>query len=455
LVIEAPKDYLIDIKSRNIADPLIEDSLSFKRFKWETSFDPDLEYEIYSPSLHTLLPNVKALPVKFLYGVKGDQSSWKAFGNWVFRLNSGLDQLPAGEQMTINRLIKDATTDYEKLKILYTYLQDNTRYINVSIDIGGLRSYPASYVCENKYGDCKALSNYMKSVLAYAGINSYYALIEAGETIETLDKDFPSSQFNHMILFVPLKNDTIWLECTNKYIPPGYLGTSTQNREALIIKAHNSELIKTPSLTIDESKVSRYAEFEETEGKIKINLNYMLRAGFYEWSLNYLLYADNTEKERNIHKLIPFSDYELIDHKLRENEDASANLNLTIRLNKGFESYENIKYTALLKIGVPNFERPGKRKNPVKINYPIYISDSLIYLTPGSFKPKSLNDTIIETKYGKYRFNANIRNDRICIKKEFILYAGDYSNAEYADFYDFIKTVNTIERKNPIVFEKN
>jgi hypothetical protein len=75
----------------------------------------------------------------------------------------------------------------------------------------------------------------MYSLLKAVGIKSYYALIKAGKQDYFLMEDFPSNQFNHAILCVPLQKDTVWLECTSQVQAFGYMGDFTGNRKALIV----------------------------------------------------------------------------------------------------------------------------------------------------------------------------------------------------------------------------
>ncbi|MBL0131544.1 MAG: hypothetical protein IPP43_10800 [Chitinophagaceae bacterium] len=100
----------------------------------------------------------------------------------------------------------------EKIRILYNFLQSNTHYISIQLGIGGWRPFEASFVALKAYGDCKALSNYMFSLLKEAGIVSYYTLIKAGDGAADLVTDFRSRKFTHAIVCVPVEKDTIWLE---------------------------------------------------------------------------------------------------------------------------------------------------------------------------------------------------------------------------------------------------
>ena len=75
----------------------------------------------------------------------------------------------------------------------------------------------------------------MKVMLNYVAIDSYVTLIKAGTDAAEIKKDFPSQQYNHVILAIPLVNGTIWLENTSNSLPFNYPGTFTMGRYAFTV----------------------------------------------------------------------------------------------------------------------------------------------------------------------------------------------------------------------------
>lgn len=205
---------------------------------------------------------IEVAPNFFEYdGNGGNFSSWNDFGKWNFAL---YQDKPFSEdrRRQINALVANYSNTKEKVAALYDYLKNNVRYVSIQFGIGGYKPFPVKFVDEKKYGDCKALTNYMRYLLDAAGIKSYPALINAGNESPPADPKFPSSPFNHVILCVPNKTDTIWLECTSNNLAAGFLGTFTENKNALVLTENGGVLTRTPSSKAENNLLAEYTEIQ-------------------------------------------------------------------------------------------------------------------------------------------------------------------------------------------------
>jgi hypothetical protein len=228
--------------------PEISDAGKNKVYKWSVKNLPAFEDEEGSVAAENRFPHVSIVAPQFShYGFKGDLSSWKAFGSWINTLYKGLDELSSERQVFFKQMVADSPSEIERVRRIYKYMQENFRYVSIQLGIGGLQPFSATFTDQKKYGDCKALSNFMKAALQSVGIRSHVAVINAAYNLEPVDPSFPSSKFNHVILCVPQAKDSIWLECTSSTAEFGELGTFTENRNALLITEEGGVLVPTPS----------------------------------------------------------------------------------------------------------------------------------------------------------------------------------------------------------------
>ena len=219
-----------------------------KRYSWTIENRPALEFEPQSPPVREQIPVVYTAPADFdVQGYKGKMTNWADVGQFYHSLNDGRDGIPDDLRRTVAELIKTETTTFGKVRKLYQFVQDQTRYVSVQLGIGGWQTVEAEKVAVSNYGDCKALTNYTKALLKAAGVVAYPALVRAGDDEPDALTDFPSFQFNHVILCVPNGPDTLFLECTSGHNPAGYVSDFTGNRHVLLVLPDGSRLIKTPS----------------------------------------------------------------------------------------------------------------------------------------------------------------------------------------------------------------
>jgi len=407
--------------------------------------------EKFSKPFEDIKPKVVIASNEFYFGVKGSSKNWVDYGNWFLDLNKGLLRLPDSEMKTIDELLNGITNPREKIEKLYYYLQDHTRYVNVSIGLGGFKSYPASYVAENKYGDCKALTNYMKALLEYVGIKGYYTLINASFQPEKVIEELPFDQFNHIILTVPLEKDTIWIENTSTTEPFGYVGSYIQNRKALFIDENRSRLIRIPSINsnnVTESRKINILLNDNGDGRVQAKFSF---SGYNFETYNHLNSRYNKkEQDEIIREIMPFANCEVLSWQFQniQRDTARIILNSNLNVTKLIKPLGSECYINLVPILNLSFERPSERKSALQIPSTINNVDTSIYELPKKFVVKRIPDKIsIVNQFGAYELNVRKDSSSIRVCKKLVLFPCSYKKEQYNAFYDFIKSVKDAEKK--------
>jgi hypothetical protein len=448
LSFEADNDYAFNEKVQGDFQKEVE-KISDKRTKtiWSVQNLTYAETEAFSPPISTLLPNIELTPVNFHYGEKGSYEDWNAFARWNYQLIEGLDELTASEKQKVDDLLYGITDEREKVERLYTYLQDHVTYVNVAIDIGGMKPYPASFVCDTKYGDCKALTIYMKALLKHAGIASTYALIYGDQNNVPIDLSYPSQQFNHVVLMVPIEGDSLWLENTSNTLPLNYHGTFTQNRYALLVSEEGGEFVKTKALTTDEVRCERrltYTVDQTGSGLLKTNMQ--LRGREFEIAINYLDASQNERKKmlEGISK-IDFGSLTQARISYPNRNDSVLSVEINSVLANRFRKLGNRYVISLTDFLVPSFEKPALRRTEAWVPYPIneQIEERFIIKGSNQMDIKLPESIIFENVAGRYQLQSSINEDTLTIYKEFVIKPAKYlKDGAYNELYTLIDTIN-------------
>ncbi|MFT3738438.1 MAG: DUF3857 domain-containing protein [Breznakibacter sp.] len=415
-------------------------------YQWEATYKP-FPKEDYSLHVHDLAPSVTASPTKFFYGVAGSLRSWKDFGIWYNNLHKEMGFLTLEEKEKADKTIVRCKNDREKIDSLYRFMQQTKRYVNVSVDIGGIKSYPAEYVCSNGYGDCKALSNYMKVLLASAGIRSNIVLIYADDVPYRLNPAIPSNQFNHVLLCVPMPADTVWLECTSSYYPAGYLGAATQNRYALLINEDGGELVKTPKLGTDACLVAKKVTLDAETGSAQIEIAF--NGPHYEEIKGIQSLAPESWHERIIDNYL-FSSFDADGWRFMSSDKNSPSINLNV--NGGYPYASRITtgnlYFNIPGLPIPQLGKTEKRVSPVYFAYPINHSDTTVVVFPTGYKQLGTN-AVIETSDSIARYKRTLELDGNTLKviRNLTVPQGEYPSGDYEKIAAIFQSIRKTDKE--------
>ena len=457
LKVTVPITFHIAYLNQNVKGPVIDTAGNEINYKWHASYTDIIKPEVLPPPVLDLEPSVRIVPQEFTYDISGSLKDWVSFGDWQYALLKDLNELPDAEKSKIHMLVKDVDDVKEKIKILYHFLQDNTRYINITIETGGLKPYPAKYVALNKYGDCKALTNYFKSMLDYLEIKSYYTKVNAGIPIKEINQDFPSQQTNHVILYIPYKDEDIWLDCTSDGAF-NYLGTFTQNRNAFIIDYNNSHFLKTPALSPPDVLETRKIEINYKLQEANVKFQNFYKGDMYENILDLDKNYNESEKSRIVSNYFIDNGFQLIDYKILRLHRDSAKIKLIYEATSRniYNHYGNDILINNITFSIPRFEKPGQRKLPVQIDFPVYMIDTLVYEIPAGYNLNIDNDEyLVSNKYGKYKYIVYEEKGEIIVIKSLLINTGRYPVSDYEDFYNFYTQIIDIENKTNLILNKN
>ena len=462
IIVISPMSNKLKYKEFNYKDePVVTtDSKNNKIYTWQVKDMAAVKSEYASPDWYELTTSVFLATEKFmLEDYEGSNASWKEFGRFVYDLKKGRDELPEETKQKVHQLIEGVNDNREKINRLYKYMQENSRYISVQLGVGGWQPFDAKYVATKKYGDCKALSNYMFSLLKEAGIRSVYTITGRGDDINYFLTELPCSQFNHAILFVPMGKDTTWLECTSQTLPAGYLGGDNSNRLALAIDETGGTLVSTPRFGMQENLQQRNIKAVlNVEGTLELiaSTDY---SGMQQDDIHLLINNLSKDKVKEyLHEQLDFATYDISSFNYKEEISVPS---INELLNISVSNYATITGKRLFI--VPNVMTRNNRKLPVdeERKYDIVFTmayndkDSGEITIPDGFVTESMPaDVAVNTKFGRYSCSVKYSDKKLVYYRSIERYAGRFPPKDYAELVKFYETIYKADR-NKVVLVKN
>ena len=432
----------------------------------ETSYlaknEKALKYEENSTSYRDMLPKATVALNRFsLKGILGNYSNWKEFGFWMnSKLLNGRNSLEESTKIKIKNLVKGVENPIERAKIVYQFMQNKTRYISVQVGIGGWEPIAANQVDKMGYGDCKGLTNYTKSLMDVAGVESYYTIVYADEKRD-IDKEFSSIQGNHIILNIPNKGNDVWLECTSQTMPFGFLGDFTDDRDVLVVMpeggvikrttrykdienfqktAATVQLKKDGSLTATLKRVSKGLQYDDKQGLISLTEEDLIkRYKSNVWSYNNNLEVNSVAIENDKDKVV-FT------------EDLSVSIKNYAAINQGEYLF---RVNIFNKIGyVP--KRYRTRKLPLKISQGYKDIDALIIKLPDGYSLNNLPETKeLSTEFGTYKITfTKVDDATFKYQKSMVIKEGVYPKEEYKLYRSFRRSIAKYENLRIAITKK-
>jgi transglutaminase-like putative cysteine protease len=237
-----------------------------------------------------------------------DKDGWKNFLAGVddlYQYNyqhiKNINQSLSSElQQLTDTLTKGLTSDREKAKRIYRWVQNNIKYVAFEEGLEGFVPREANLVCSRRFGDCKDMASILTAMLNYAKVPAYFTWIGTRHLPYTYT-EFPLPIVdNHMICAAKIDGQYIFLDGTDNGCVFGMPSEGIQDKEALV--AINEKEYKVIKVETPPKEMNRYIDStfiqldgDVLKGSIKVHMTGYLSSNMWS-TLNY-----KNEKEREDH----------------------------------------------------------------------------------------------------------------------------------------------------------
>ncbi|MBS1509433.1 MAG: DUF3857 domain-containing protein [Bacteroidetes bacterium] len=450
--------------------------INFKGYTITKSTETEGRKTVYTFKMKDLPPMANednALPAGYTYphivvlvkSFTADGVQQKGFENsgdlykWYRYLYSKADNQPGVVKAKVDELVKGKTTEMDKAKAIFYWVQDNIRYIAFEDGYAGFVPQTVQEVYKNKYGDCKGMANLLTEMLKQAGLDAHMTWIGTKHlpytyAIPSLCVD------NHCISTLYIGGKPYFLDATESYVPMGEYAYRIQGKEALVGKGDDHEVIKVPVADINQNKIITQASFSLNDdilkGHLKVTFTGEERTNFHQFFQD----LPTDRKKEVLQRVLEFGNANLNATNIKTSDLANREIPVVIEgdidlsnniIRDDKEVYAGIDFFPRKLSG---FMPDDKRVNPYEFNR-IYTAEDEIVLNVPGYKIKDLPEAFNQ-QANDYGFSGSYTQEgsKIILKKSLAIKTGTIPKEEFTNWKDFLKKLKDFNN-NIVLVEKD
>ncbi len=182
-------------------------------------------------------------------------ASWSDVAAWYWHLVE--DQLAADDDVrrTAEGLVTPGMSDEARVRAVYDFVVENTRYVGLEFGIHGYKPYKVTQVLARRFGDCKDKASLLVALLREVGVPAELVLVRTRHGGRLDPQPASLAVFDHAIVYVP-KLDR-YLDGTAEFSGATELPTEDQGVMVLRVGTAGGKLTETPVFPSATSRVER------------------------------------------------------------------------------------------------------------------------------------------------------------------------------------------------------
>ena len=462
ITFKVPSWLELDISEKNFG-PLYKIKKEIKKDKNFTVYTytatdlPGTRQEQSSLARPYYLPHLVITVRSFTIG----QKQYNGFKNlddmyaWYNLLYKKADNKTDVLKQEVSLLTAGKSTDEEKIKSIYYWVQDNIRYIAFEEGYSGFVPQTVQEVFKNKYGDCKGMANLLTEMLKLAGYDAHFSWIGTREIpydrkeVQSLCVD------NHAITVLYFKGKTWFLDGTEKYAPFGKNAYRIQGKNVLVQNGDSYKVENVPPPDLADNIINTKAAFVLKDNKISGHVKMVFDGeakNFFHYVYNNI--PTNKRKEY-ITRLVELGNgnTEAINIKAPDfkNRDIPLEIEGDIEISNQVTQVDKKLYTSIdfFPGTILSFVPEDDRQNPIDLNSVFTGNDEISLQLPNGANAQTL------PKNFQASFNTNniegsytTEGNKVVLKKKLQLNSPVIYAADFAAWKTFVNKIKEFNRNN-------
>jgi cellulose synthase operon protein C len=352
--------------------------------------------------------------------------NWDDLGRWYWGLIKDQFDLDEETRKLAKKITEGKTTELDKVKAVYKWVIENTRYVALEFGIYGYKPRRCVQTVARGWGDCKDKATVIATLLKEIGIPSTIVVTRTRMRGDFRSKIASFAPFDHAIAYVPSLN--LYLDGTAEHTGIFELPKMDVGAVVLHVNEGKAQLTRIPDADPEKNFVHRELQVElDGKGGAKLDIDYAT-GGYNAASWRDAYGAEATRKERMTRDLggdfpgvsINEGAQGLITSDLTNNEEP---VKIKVRaVAPGFARNEGDSLSMPVTSGfrlTPNFASLSQRRQPVELIAFTTIDDVYRVKLPPGGKIASLPDERANTSpFGSYSLKVEQSHGEVVVRSK-------------------------------------
>jgi tetratricopeptide (TPR) repeat protein len=377
--------------------------------------------------------------------------NWDDLGRWYWGLIKDQFDLDEETRKLAKKITEGKTTELDKVKAVYKWVTENTRYVALEFGIYGYKPRRCVQTVARGWGDCKDKATVIATLLKEIGIKSTIVVTRTRMRGDFRSKIASFAPFDHAIAYVPSLN--LYLDGTAEHTGIYELPKMDVGAVVLHVNEGKAVLTRIPDADPEKNFVHRELNVDlDAKGSAKLDIDYAT-GGYNAASWRDAYGAEATRRERMTRDLggdfpgvlINEGPQGLVTSDLTNNEEP---VKIKVRASApGFARNEGDSLSMPVTGGfrlTPNFASLSQRRQAVELIAFTTVDDVYrVKLPPGAKVLSAPEPREATSQFGSYSIKVEQARGEVVVRSKLSVKASRVEPADYQAWKRFCEEADS------------